>query len=165
MAKCAIKKFIFVTSSATAQVIRWYTLHRGTKLQAVEKANSPTAEVMGSANFDHRCSKTTERILMKPRIYNYVAGSLWPHIQMYVALRQPGWSRRPHDMSYVFVSLLTFFLYSWHRATPSPVGRFWRFMRNDVFPRQDVPFASPVVAFPILGIKFPPPKKLFFGRG
>jgi len=36
-------------------------------------------------------------------------------------------------------------------------------MGNDVFPRQDVPFASAVVAFPILGIKFPPPKKTIFG--
>jgi len=43
-----------------------------------------------------RGSPTPEWILMKLGIYNYVG--VWPHMQIHMALRQRGWSRRTRDL-------------------------------------------------------------------
>jgi len=71
-----------------------------TVVQAVVKPNSQSN---GNGQISTPWgSQTPERISMKLGIYNYVG--VWPHMQIHMALRQRGWSRRTRDMSHVSVS-------------------------------------------------------------
>jgi len=65
------------------------------------------------ANFDSPCgSKTSERILIKTKIY-ITTSRARQHMQIHVALRQSGWSRRTRDVTCCgfFVDLFYFFIF------------------------------------------------------
>jgi len=74
---------------------------------------------MERANFDPHGSKTTEQILMKPRIHNYVMG-VTTHANPCGAATT--WVVSAN----VLVPQVTFpFFYSWDRAAPSLIDRFY----------------------------------------
>ena len=112
-----------------------------TVMQEVVKTNS---KVNGKGQISTPCgSETPERISMKPRIYNYFAGTttlatcksmrscdnvggLGDHVTCHMF-----WYRRP------------FLLYSSPRAQPSTGGRILTIYTSyDVFPPKEVPFGG-----------------------
>jgi len=107
------------------------------------------------ANFDPRGSKTPERILMKPKIYNCVAGMTTHANACGAATTWVVSANTWHVTCFGFSDDFFSFLYSWDRLRHRPLTDF------DDLPRNDVPFGGPVVAIHHLGDQIH--QKLQFG--
>ena len=100
-----------------------------TVVQAVVKANSQSN---GNGQISTtRGAKTPERMLMKPKIYNYIVFMTTHANPCGGATTWVVSSNAWHVTCFGFLGdLFSFFLYSCDLATPSPVDRFWRSIRR-----------------------------------
>ena len=78
-----------------------------------------------------RGSKIPQRILMKPRMYNYVAGMTTHANPCGTATTWVVSANTWHVTCFGFLDdLFSFFLYSWDHATPSPLDWLWLSIRH-----------------------------------